>query len=80
MISYQELADTVKDAATYEAALRFANSQLQAATNAFKSAPNLARRLAADKERKEAAATLESLKLNYYDMVNPAPDYSYILD
>lgn len=80
MISYLELADTVKDTASYEHALRVAQEQLQAATSAFKSAPSLAYRVIADKARKEAAATVDTLKLNYYELVKPAPDYSYILD
>lgn len=80
MITYQELADTVKDAESYEFAVRVAQEQLQSAITAFKAAPSLAYRLIADKDRKAAAATLESLKLNYYELVNPAPDYSYILD
>lgn len=80
MATYSELADSVKDATSYEFALRVAQEQLQVAINAFNAAPSLSYRLIADKDRKAAAATLESLKLNYYELVNPAPDYSYILD
>lgn len=80
MITYQELAGTVKDAESYAFALRVAQDQLQAATNAFKAAPSLAYRVIADKDRKEAAATVDALKLSYYGLVKPAPDYSFVLN
>lgn len=80
MITYQELANTVNNAESYAFALRVAQDQLQAATNAFKSAPSLAYRLIADKERKEASTILDTLKLYYYELVPHSPDYTWALD
>lgn len=80
MITYQELAGTVKDVKSYEFALRVAQEQLQVAINAFNAAPSLAYRLIADKDRKEAAGTVDKLKLNYYELVKPDPDYSFVLN
>lgn len=79
MQTYQELADTITDLKTYQRALRIATKQVDTANAAFKAAPTLADKIKADKERKEAAYTVDALKLNYYELVKPAPDYSYIL-
>ena len=80
MQTYQELADTITDRKTYQRALRIATKQVDSANTAFKAAPTLADKIAADKDRKAAASVMHNLRLYYYDLVPEGPDYSRVLD